>query len=158
MHGIQQALPICLPSLLSHQLQRTIRLHREVLRISNANILPCQCHAASALNFGCAFNKKLFSRHFEVFALAELPAAKWLIEEGANKLDEVLTHSLKKFSLYVRLDRTYLKSYRFAPPLDLTAHSSTPFFLFSTRRSTPSVFSFLSHCISVSNNHIVITR
>ena len=43
-----------------------IYLHREVLGISDANMLPCQCHVVSALNFGCACNKNCISRHFEV--------------------------------------------------------------------------------------------
>jgi len=49
-----------LPSLLSHQLRQKIRVHREVLRISVATILPCECHVVSALNYGCACIKKLF--------------------------------------------------------------------------------------------------
>ena len=75
-YTIHQALAISLPSLLSHQLQRTIRVHREVLGITDENTLPCQCHVVSALNYGCAcINETLF-----VMCRYPIVVLCWLIE------------------------------------------------------------------------------
>jgi len=74
-----------LPSLLSHQMHQKIHVHREVLWISIANILPYECHVVSALNYGCACTKKkLFTSKYFLWQRTEW----WIeIEEGADRVE-----------------------------------------------------------------------
>ena len=73
-----------LPSLLSHQMRQKIRVHREVLRISVANILPYECHVVSALNYGCAcINiKELFTSKYFLWQRTKLFKKRFKVALG----------------------------------------------------------------------------